>query len=64
MIDVKAASLGFSFTVAAVYIVCALAFYFFGSAALELFNTWAHGVDLSRIAVSSPRTTVGFLPAL
>jgi hypothetical protein len=44
--------------------VCALAFYFFGSAALELFNTWAHGVDLSKIAASSPRTAAGFFVGL
>jgi hypothetical protein len=39
----------FSVVMAAVYVICALAVVVFPDATLALFNSWAHGIDLTLI---------------
>ncbi len=36
------------------YLVCALFSYLFPNAILLLFNTWAHSIDLTKIASTKP----------
>ena len=45
------------------YVICAAAVALWGTAVVEFFNSWVHGIDLTRIAISSFSWT-GFFKGL
>ena len=54
MLNSKAVSLSFAVTMEIVYLVCAFFSYLFPNVILLLFNTWAHSIDLTKIASTKP----------
>lgn len=58
-----------AFTIAMIYIVCALAVSLFPDRSLEFFNTWFHGIDLRLVKrpetdpISTSEWAFGFLTA-
>jgi len=61
MLNTKVVSLSFAITVVLIYLLCALFAYLSPLVFLALINTWAHGVDLTKIIVSGPPTAAGIL---
>lgn len=53
--------LALSFTAGTIYIVCATAVAFWPTLTMRLFNNWFHGVDLTKIAVTSNITVWSFI---
>ncbi len=47
-----------------VYLVCAFFFYLFPAGSLAFFNTWLHGIDLTKIVSARPITPSGFFIGL
>lgn len=54
MLNSKAVSLSFAVTMEVIYLVCALFSYLSPQGILLLFNTWAHSIDLTKIASTKP----------
>lgn len=64
MLNTKAISLSFAFTISILYLVCALFVYLWPLGFLSIINTWLHGIDLTIIAVARPFTFSGFFLGL
>jgi len=54
VLNSKAVSLSFAVTMEIFYLVCAFFSYLFPNVILLLFNTWAHSIDLTKIASTKP----------
>ena len=60
MLDSKAVSLSLAFTSEVLYILCTLFFYLFPEGTLMFFNSWFHGIDLTRIGAPGTIATANF----
>lgn len=61
MLDSRVVSLSLAITMVMAYLVCAFFVYLFPTGTLLFFNTWFHGIDLTKIASSRPMAFIDFI---